>query len=104
MSHKHQGGIKRWLKGFMLNHMHKMITCVEFENFVQQYIDGALPKQQLFIFELHLKVCRECQEYLAAYRRSMEITRTVFEVPDAPVPEDVPEDLIIAVLEARKQN
>ena len=104
MSHKHRGGIMRWLKGLMLKHMHKMITCVEFESFVQQYLDGELPEQQRFVFELHLKICRECRDYLAAYQRSMEVTRTVFEDPDAALPTEVPDDLIRAVLDARKQQ
>lgn len=92
----------RWLKGLMLKHMHKMITCAEFESFVLQYLDGELPEKQLVVFELHLKICRECREYLAAYRRSMEITEAVSRQADAPVPQDVPEDLIKAILEARE--
>lgn len=103
MSHEHQGGIMRWLKGLMLRHVHKMITCAEFESFVLQYLDGDLPEKQRYVFELHLKLCRECREYLAAYRRSMEITEAVLTRPDAPVPGDVPEDLVRAILDAREQ-
>ncbi len=102
MSHKHKGGIMRRLKGLMLKHVHKMITCAEFESFVLQYLDGELLEKQRVVFELHLKICRECREYLAAYRRSMEITDAVFTEADAPVPEEVPEDLIKAILDARK--
>lgn len=102
MSHEHKGGVMRWLKGLMLKHMHKMITCVEFENFVLQYLDGELPDKQRIVFELHLKLCRECRDYLAAYQRSLELTEAVFEQPDEPLPKDVPEDLIKAILKARE--
>lgn len=93
----------RWLKGLMLKHMHRMITCVEFEEFVLQYLDGELPEKQRLVFELHLRLCRECRDYLAAYKRSMEITGAVSKQPDAPLPSEVPEDLIKAILDAREQ-
>jgi predicted anti-sigma-YlaC factor YlaD len=92
----------RWAKGQMLKRMHRMITCREFEDFVQQYLDEELPSPQLAMFELHLRICRECRDYLAAYRRSLEIGRAVFKADDESLPEDVPEDLIKAILEARE--
>ncbi len=95
-------GIKRWTKGLMLKHMHRMITCREFEDFVLQYFDNELPGPQRTMFELHLRICRECREYLAAYQRSIEIGREAFKSDDDVLSEDVPENLIKAILEARK--
>jgi anti-sigma factor RsiW len=92
----------RWAKGQMLKRMHRMITCREFEDFVQQYLDDELPSPQLAMFELHLHICRECRDYLAAYRRSLEIGRAAFKADDESLPEDVPEDLIKAILESRE--
>jgi len=92
----------RRIKGAMLKHMHRMITCKEFEDFVLRYLDDELPKQQRALFELHMRLCRECREYLAAYQRTIEIGREAFKSADETVPEDVPEDLIKAILEARK--
>ena len=92
----------RWLKGVMLKRMHRMITCREFEAFVARYLDGELTDRERHVFELHLRICRECREYLAAYRRTVEIGQQVFSSPDEPVPADVPEDLVRAVLDARK--
>lgn len=97
------GRLTRWFKGMMLKHVHSMITCKEFENFIQAYIDDELPKSQLRIFKLHLRACRECRDYLAAYERSMELGRMVIGASADPVPGSVPEDLIKAVLSARKQ-
>jgi anti-sigma factor RsiW len=85
----------------MLKHMPLMITCRQFEDFILAYLEGELPEKQRFVFELHLKVCRECRDYLAAYRRTIEISKRVFENPDRAVPDEVPEDLVKAVLDAR---
>ena len=95
--------ITRWMRGVMLNHMPWMITCREFEDFILTYLEGDLPEKQRFVFELHLRVCRDCRDYLAAYRRTIEVSRRAFEDPDAPLPESVPEDLITAVLAAKRK-
>lgn len=94
--------IRNWLKSVMFRHIHGMMTCKEFEDFVQTYIDEDLPAQQQAVFERHIRFCRECREYLAAYRRTIEVGRSVLTNTENPVPEDVPEDLINAILEARK--
>ena len=91
----------RRLKGAMLSGMHGMITCREFEVFVLAYLDGELPARQVKIFEWHLRLCRECRDYLAAFRRAIEVGQGALGPAAAAVPSDVPEDLIRAVLEAR---
>lgn len=93
--------IWRGLKGFILKHMHGMITCKEFENFILDYLDDELPAQQRSRFERHIQLCRECREYLQVYRRTLEVSRAVFPPPGASVPDDVPEELIKAILKAR---
>ena len=85
----------------MLKHMPLMITCRQFEDFILAYLEDELPDRRKFVFDLHLKVCRECRDYLAAYRRTIEISKRAFEEPDRPVPDDVPVDLIKAILAAR---
>lgn len=92
---------KTWMRGMMLKYMPLMITCRQFEDFILAYLEGELPDRQRFVFELHLKVCRECRDYLAAYRRTIEISKRAFEEPDRPVPDDVPVDLVKAILAAR---
>lgn len=98
-----KNGLMRSLKGTMLKRMHGMITCREFEEFVLSYLDGELPARQVKIFEWHLRICRECREYLAAYKRTIEIGNAVLGPGSDSVPEDVPEDLIKAVLDARQR-
>ena len=85
----------------MYRRMPMMISCREFEGFVIAYFEGELPRRQKAIFELHLKVCRECRDYLAAYRRTIEVSKRAFDRPDSNVPEEVPEDLIKAIMAAR---
>ena len=94
--------LMRWLRAMMLNRMPLMITCREFEDFILAYLEGELPERKRFVFELHLKVCRDCRDYLAAYRRTMEVSKRAFAQPDDPVPEAVPEDLVKAILAARE--
>ena len=95
-------GLMRKIKGTMLKSMHSMITCREFEEFVLSYLDGELPARQARIFEWHLRICRECREYLAAYRRTIELGEAVLGPAHEAVSEDVPEDLVRAVLDSRE--
>ena len=94
--------IGQWLKGLVLKHMHNMITCKEFEDFVSDYVDDELPARQRSKFELHMRMCHECRQYLQAYQRTVEVGHAVLSSTDEPVPDDVPEDLIKAILKARK--
>lgn len=103
MTKQRKTGIARRFKGFMLKRMHRMITCREFEDFVLNYLDDELSVRQRSVFEFHVRICRECREYLAAYKRSIELGRAASAPLDGPIPQDVPADLIKAVLEARKQ-
>jgi len=93
--------LMRRLKGTMLRRMHGMLTCREFEEFVLCYLDGELEPKQKKVFERHLRLCRECREYLEAYKRTVEIGQAVLAQGNGPVPGDVPEDLIKAVLDSR---
>jgi len=102
MSHTHKRSLRRWLKGLFLRHVHRMITCKEFEDFVLSYLDDELSTRQKSVFEWHLRLCRECREYLAAYERTREITSAISLLPDESAPDDVPEDLIKAILDARE--
>lgn len=92
--------LMRRLKGTMLKHVPGMITCREFEDFIMDYLEGELPERQEKLFERHLRVCRECREYLAAYERTVDVGKAALGPDYEPVPDDVPDDLIKAVLES----
>ena len=94
--------MKRRLKGMMLKRMHSMITCLEFENFIQNYLDDTLPRTQRKLFVWHMRICKECRDYLAAYSRASELGQATLGNADEPVPQDVPEDLLQAIIDASK--
>ncbi len=92
--------LKRRMQGIMFR-MPLMITCREFEDFIIAYFEGNLPKNQRRLFEIHLRFCRECREYLAAYKASMEAAKQGLSDDAMALPEEVPEDLIAAVIGSR---
>lgn len=93
--------ISRLARGAMLKAMPGHITCDEFENFIAEYFEGELSAVQRQTFDVHLKVCTDCRAYLKAYRNTIALGRTAFTRGDAPVPEDMPGDLVTAILAAR---
>lgn len=85
----------------MFRHMRAMITCGEFEEFIHDYFEDRLTPARKRVFELHLKICAECRDYLKAYWHAVELGKTVFKQAQDTVPAEVPEDLVTAILEAR---
>ena len=93
----------RSMRGAMLRYMPLMITCRQFEDFMIDYLEGDLPGRQVFVFELHLKVCGECRGYMAAYKRAVEVaTRAEETIRDEVELPAVPEDLVKAIIASRK--
>ena len=77
------------------------MTCQEFADFMDDYLSGALPPDVLAAFEAHIAVCVNCVRYLAQYRDAVAAGRMAFAALDADLPDEVPEDLIAAILAAR---
>lgn len=96
--------LRSWLRRVAFNHVPGMITCRELEAFVADYLDGTLPAAQRAVFVLHLLACRECRDYLKAYRRSVEVGRCACADHDGPPPAEVPEAFVEAVLESLWQG
>ena len=79
----------------------KDLSVREFEEFILSYLDGELSQKQRKRFEFHMRICRECRDYLAAYERSIELNQAMFPATDS-LPKDVPEDLIKAINESKR--
>jgi anti-sigma factor RsiW len=79
-----------------------MITCRDFAEFVWAYLTDELPSPQRFEFDAHLAVCPHCVVYLDTYRKTVEMGKDAFSDPDSPVPSDLPEELVDAILAARE--
>jgi anti-sigma factor RsiW len=62
------------------------------------YQANELPADERAEFERHLRVCPPCQVYLSTYEKTVDLVRRCGEDP---VPADVPESLIAAIVAAR---
>ena len=78
------------------------MTCREFADFIADYLSGELPADSLTSFEHHLRLCVNCQKYLAGYEATVKLGKRAFADDDADVPPQVPEELVQAILTARK--
>jgi len=79
------------------------MTCQEFIEFVWKYLDELLPEEQRETFDEHLAVCPGCVNYLANYSETMRLVGQAFAESDAELPDEVPQELITAILDARSR-
>jgi anti-sigma factor RsiW len=80
------------------------MTCRELADFIADYLAGEIPDETRRQFEDHLTRCPNCVNYLASYKTTVELGRRAFDDEDAAVPPEVPEDLVRAIIDARKQS
>lgn len=80
------------------------ITCRQLIDFIADYLDGALSAEMLHEFERHLAVCPSCVHYLDSYKVTIEMGRKAMLAASDDAPADVPEDLVRAILAARKKS
>ena len=78
------------------------MKCREVAEFLMEYIDGALGDSERSVFEGHIEDCPACVNYLETYRETVRLGKSVC-APDAEVPPDVPEELVQAILSARRK-
>lgn len=79
------------------------MNCREFTEFLNQYFDGELSAAERSVFEEHLAECPHCAAYLQNYAETVRLTRAAFANAES-VPNDVPADLVTAVLDALKKQ
>lgn len=78
-----------------------LITCRELIDFIADYLEGALTEAQSNDFQSHLARCPSCLAYLATYEKTMRAGKVAMRYDDA-AGDDAPEDLIRAILSARR--
>ena len=78
-----------------------MLTCRELLDFLLDYHEGRLDPGVHERFEEHLAVCPRCGAYLESDRHTRSLARLARREPLAGVPEEVPAELVRAVLAAR---
>ncbi|HEV8396369.1 MAG TPA: zf-HC2 domain-containing protein [Vicinamibacterales bacterium] len=76
------------------------ITCQQLIDFIMSYLDDELPQDQRAEFDRHMSACPSCVDYLKTYEKTVLLAKSC---ADDPVPEEVPESLVQAILEARKR-
>jgi anti-sigma factor RsiW len=79
------------------------VTCREFADFLADYLSGALSPETGAQFERHLELCANCVAYLSNYRDTIGLGKAAMAEDDTPLPSDVPEGLVKAILAARRR-
>jgi anti-sigma factor RsiW len=72
-----------------------MMVCREVIAFLDDYVAGSLEPTRRAEFDRHLAACTSCVAYLRSYRETIRMAKAA-----APAIEDVPPDLIAAILAA----
>ena len=73
------------------------MTCRELTDFLNDYLDGALPESQRQAFDRHLAVCPTCVAYLDTYRQTIALAAAS---GDQPAHKPIPEPLVKAILDS----
>jgi len=79
------------------------MTCRELVEFLDRYVARELPAGEQAQFDAHLAECPPCVTFLESYQNTIAVSRALAEC-DKRLPPDVPEDLVQAILAARKQT
>ena len=80
------------------------LTCREFIEFLMDYLDGSLPAEQGSRFEAHIEDCPSCVDYLESYRATSILSAEALLQPSAELSDEVPEELVRAVLAVRSRD
>jgi anti-sigma factor RsiW len=78
------------------------MTCRELAEFLADYLARALGPEEPAIFDRHLAECADCAAYLRSYAATVRLVKQAYD--DDPVPADVPDGLVRAIVEARKRS
>ena len=81
-----------------------MMSCGEFEDFIDAYLEGRLSLSERLRFRTHILVCPMCRRYLRRYQRALELGRRAWRHPADALPAVVPDELVAAILAARRDG
>jgi anti-sigma factor RsiW len=81
-----------------------MLSCREFADFLMAYLDDELPGDQRVAFEDHIEECPSCVQFLRTYEETVRLGKCLCADEEGPPPEDAPEQLIQAILAARRRG
>lgn len=78
----------------------EQLTCQQLIEFLREYLDDELPPAERHRFQAHIDCCPPCLHYLDSYEKTIRLAGLACG-PDDALPEDVPEELVQAILAAR---
>ncbi|HEX9639108.1 MAG TPA: zf-HC2 domain-containing protein [Acidobacteriota bacterium] len=78
-------------------------TCREITDFLYDYSTGALSPEERASFEAHLKVCPPCIAYMQSYQTTVKLAKGAYQ-PPTELPEDLPDQLLWAILASRPKS
>lgn len=78
------------------------MTCREFVEFLNAYLNGELTPPERAEFERHLAVCPACIHYLRGYQHTVVLSKTALAAEK--LPEDAPDELVEAILAAKRRG
>lgn len=79
------------------------MNCREFTEFLMAWVDGELPPAAAADFDKHIALCPPCGQYLDSYRATVRMGRALCEDEAGPPPDDPPQELVDAILAARRK-
>jgi anti-sigma factor RsiW len=79
-----------------------LLTCKQLLDFLDDYVGDGLEADARSEFDRHLGLCPACVSYLDGYRETIRLGRAAFDASDAPAPPEVPDELVRAILAARR--
>ena len=78
------------------------MTCQELAEFLFDYVHGELPATVATTFQRHLDVCADCRAYVSTYSQTIAISKTAFQATCESTREGIPDELVKAILSARR--
>ncbi len=78
------------------------MTCQDLAEFLLDYVQGDLPATVATSFQRHLDVCADCRAYISTYRQTIELSKAAFHIPHEDQFESIPDELVKAILSARR--
>ena len=81
------------------------LSCREFIQFLDEYVDEYQSPDVRAKFEHHLAACPYCVDYLKTYRDTIALARgACADDPSMLPPDDIPEKLIEIILNSRPSD
>jgi anti-sigma factor RsiW len=77
------------------------MTCREFVEFLWRYLEDELPPTERATFDDHMSRCPHCLKYVQQYQSTIHMGKVAVVASPDPIPTEVPEDLIQAILKAQ---